>query len=100
MKKFILKLLITITVLYWISYMIYWFTDFELVNIVFITGIIGCFFTYGGRVSSLGEGVAITGTMGGYVPSTKVNKFTGAISPYFLGAVLTALSAFFLILFM
>ncbi|MGP4072694.1 hypothetical protein ACTWQB_09085 [Piscibacillus sp. B03] len=100
MKKFILKLLIFMTVLYWISYMIYSFTEFQLVNIVFVTGVVSCFFTYGGRVSSLGEGVATTGTVGGYVPSTKVNKFTGAISPYFLGAILTALSSFVLMMFM
>ncbi|SEQ32137.1 hypothetical protein [Piscibacillus halophilus] len=94
MKNFILKLLIAMAVLYIIILTVHYFTSFELVNIVFIVGIISCFFTYGGRVSVLGEGTAASTTFGQYKPRTKPNKFVGFVSPYFFGSLLTALSAF------
>ncbi|SDN19372.1 hypothetical protein [Alkalicoccus daliensis] len=96
--KFILYTLLTIVILYCIAAGAAYIFNFQLINAVFITGLLGCFFTYGGSVSVLGEGAASAGSLGNYVPGKIGNSFIGSISPFFFGAFITVLSTMLLLL--
>ncbi|MDQ0159992.1 hypothetical protein [Alkalibacillus salilacus] len=94
MMKFLLKMFLLISVLYLISFGVDTLLNFGLVNSVFVIGFLACFFTYGGRASSLGDAAASVATMGQHVPKSKVNQYVSSLSPFFIGSVLTFLSAF------
>lgn len=94
MKKFILFTFLWIIILYAIIFAISYFFDFHLMNVTFIVGLIACFFTYGGRVSSMSANFGSASMMGGYIPKDGQTRFVTSISPFFIGSLLTFLSAF------
>ncbi|MDV2581376.1 hypothetical protein [Alkalibacillus haloalkaliphilus] len=91
MKRFILSVIITIAVLYLIIYAIHYFTDFHLMSIAFVVGIVSCVFTYSGS-SPLSTKVIDVATRGNAAKQQMDDNFV--ISPSFLGSILTLLSSF------
>ncbi|MDQ0351344.1 hypothetical protein J2R98_001158 [Alkalibacillus filiformis] len=91
MKRFIFSVIMTIAVLYLIIYAIYHFTDFHLMSIAFVVGIVSCVFTYSGS-TPLSTKVFDVATRGNAAQQQMDNDFI--ISPSFLGSILTLLSSF------
>ncbi|QKS72072.1 hypothetical protein FLK61_36025 [Paenalkalicoccus suaedae] len=94
--NYALKVIGMIAVLYGISFGISYFFDFLLANVVFIASIVGGFIAWGGGASSLGEAATSQASNGAYVGKKQGNNNVPFITPFFVGAILTLLSSFFL----
>ncbi len=64
-----------------------------------MVGIISCFFTYGGKVSTAGEVSTLAGIFGGYKPrNSSQEEFVSPVSPYFASSLLTIIASLVLLL--